>query len=171
MTPRIRVLRHPETVRALGLDGLVPAHLYGWDRLELVVRGEVAIVAQGLTAATETERDAAPIIAPGLHAAVYCPGLHKGRPALVQQGLQAIPYTRGGTHTVGDYTGLNLHSWRGRSDGCLTAPGWFIEAVLSALDELAQSGDWQPRRHPDGRWCVDLEVIEGTRYITRKAAA
>ena len=58
------------------------------------------------------------------------------------------------------YTGLNLHDWRGRSDGCITCPAWWIDAVLAACDTLAASADWSPRRHPDGRWCIGLLLEE-----------
>lgn len=156
--PYIVATRRRAVQRALHTDGTVPVSLWGLDTIALVI-GEHRIEGPALTVATHTGRDAAPVIATGEHRAAYCPGLHRGRPALVQQGLSAVPYDRGGERVTGDYTGLNIHSWEGRSDGCITAPGWWVEAALAALDHLAQSGEWLAERHPDGRWCVDVRVV------------
>lgn len=152
----------------LSEQGIVAASEWGRDELALRIpdrrrgrEGEwLEVVAPGLTVGTHTRRRAAPVVEPGWWPDAYCPGLHRGRPALVQQGRRALPYRRAGYLHEEDYAGLNLHSWEGRSDGCLTAPGWWIDAVLAALYHLAQSGSWAPARHPDGRWCVGLLLEE-----------
>lgn len=125
------------------------------DRLDLIIGADAIHTQHGLSVATHTDRDAAPVITPGWHPDVWCPGLHRGRPALVQQGPTAMRWTRGGRHESG-WTGLNLHDWLGRSDGCVTAPTWWVDAALAACDALAQSGGWAPTRHPDGRWCIGV---------------
>lgn len=125
------------------------------DRIALVTPDGDVSTLRGLSVATHTERDAAPVIDACWHPDVWCPGLHRGRPAFVQQGPQPMHWHRAERQESG-YTGLNLHDWQGRSDGCVTAPTWWVDAALAACDALAQSGDWQPTRHPDGRWCIGL---------------
>jgi len=103
------------------------------DRLTLYLPdGEICTTA-GLTVATHTVHHAAPVILPGWYPDAYRVGLHRGRPALVHQGLTRLQWMRG-TEIQAGYTGLNAHDWRGRSDGCITAPSWWVGAVLAAIE-------------------------------------
>lgn len=156
----IRVRRLAE----VGATGLLVGPRERRDRIDLIMPdGEIGTRA-GLSVATHTERDAAPTIDAGWHPDVWCPGLHRGRPGLVQQGPEPLTWTRAGRAESG-WSGLNVHSWRGRSDGCITAPEWWVEAVLAACDALAQSGDWSPTRHPDGRWCIGVLIEPAGHHI------
>jgi hypothetical protein len=105
------------------------------DRLYLHLPGGYVWTDTALTVATHTEREAAPIIAPGWHPRAYAIGPHgrreHRRQALVHWG-EPLRWTRGGREETG-YTGLNIHDDRGRSDGCILAPDWWMQATMAAL--------------------------------------
>jgi len=114
------------------------------------------LFAYGGAVATHTERHAAPEILPGWYPDAYQVGLHMGRPALVHWG-EPLTWERGGRLESG-HTGLNVHDWRGRSDGCITPPGWWVDAALavcesagvgSSSSRLGLLMEWGPGVRPD----------------------
>jgi len=130
-----------------GADGLLDPQTPPGDTIAMVFPGGRISTCEARTQATEKEDKAVPRVIPGWHRDVYIVGSHKGRSAFVQQGRPNLRYQRWGSGKVETaYIGLNLHSWRGNSNGCLTAPDWFIKAAIAGVLEWAErSGDKMPR--------------------------
>lgn len=126
------------------------------DEVSLILDGGTIYTGQALSLATHTLRHAAPVMAVGEYPDVWCAGTFRGRPAFVAQG-EPMRWTRAGVEGSG-YTGIHLHSWEGRSDGCITTPQWWIGATLAACEDIIRAGEWTPARHKDGRWMIGAVV-------------
>lgn len=161
--PYIRIIRLPSTRAAMRPDGTVPASIQRADRFSLLVPDDFAIeTVRGLSVATHTERHAAPVLVAGWYPDALCPGMHRGDPALRFEGYTPPRYDRSGVIRQDYESGILIHDFNARSDGCPTAPQPWVDAVIAYLDRLAEGGAWNPRRHKDGRWCVSLQVVEPT---------
>ena len=103
---------------------------------------------------------------PAFYHAAMAIGEHKGRPAIVNQGLTAIGtwvYTNPVGGDMGGYmgdnnrfSGINIHSDKGCSEGCITLATQ--EDVQALIDDLTDAkGD---AVHSDGRQLFDLYVVQ-----------
>ena len=90
------------------------------------------IDALGRTLPTHRAGKSPPVILPGWYPDAYVVGQHAGRLAWVQQGTTSVRYRRHDGTVGDDYTGLNLHSWKGDSNGCLTTVEAWIRATIGA---------------------------------------
>lgn len=131
------------------------------DRWSLIYDGGEISAWRGLTVATHTIREHAPVMLPGWYPDSLAAGLHDGDPALRFEGRVAPRYRRGSTVRQDWRAHLLIHDYAGRSDGCLTAPQWWIDATIAALHRLARTPGWRPWRRPDdARWTVGLLLEE-----------
>lgn len=154
VVPRIEVHRYMRVDPSTGLldPGLMPRDLV------VLVLPDVKVSGVARTLPTHVERGVSPpIIQQGWYPDAYCAGKHRGRPAFVQQGYTAPLYRRHDGSSGNDSRGLNIHDWRGRSDGCITVPHAWIAAALEAFALVGEL-----RKHPDGRPCIGLRVIDYT---------
>ena len=107
---------------------------------------EVELVAAGVTLRAAAEYEPSrPRIVPGVYRLAYTPGLHRGRPALVQQGATGVALTDG---RPPHYYGFHLHDRPTPTSalhGCIAPP---IEWITSALALLSSITD----RDPGRRW-------------------
>lgn len=127
------------------------------------------------TFASEAAEVSVPYILPGFYADAYLIGEHgrgrNRRDALVNQGFTPVALRRANGTEVAtrtpfrseDWRGINIHDWRGDSNGCITLLPGDMEAVLDlcrfAQDRLPLEG---VRRHRDGRVCWHLELLDYT---------
>ena len=88
------------------------------------------------------------------------PGLHKGRLALINQGVTPIAFSRGwkGPITLNKFKGLNFHDDKEVSLGCFLAPKDFVDLVHNQT--LAHS-QFAKGLHPNNDMpFVDLLLID-----------
>lgn len=105
------------------------------------------------------------VVEPGFYPSAMAIGEHKGRPGIVNQGLTAIStwvYGNSGTGMgayLGDddtFSGINIHSDKGSSEGCITAETQAdIDGLIVGLSGLDGSAV-----HPDGRQLYDLYIVQ-----------
>jgi len=98
------------------------------------------------------------LLRPGVYRAAYIKGEHRGRDAIVQQGFTPVrvwTYTIEGEPMGTDegWLGINIHSDKGVSEGCITTEG---EAPIAALRDALEVGS---RVHPSGAQAHDLYVL------------
>lgn len=88
------------------------------------------------------------ILAPGQHRGAYSRGLHRGRPSIVQTGKvtvyrdddrDAIAETEGRPRETG-YFGINIHTDRGGSAGCILAAEWTLVRLRALFAKQEEEG-------------------------------
>ena len=127
------------------------------DRILVVRDGVVKASVSASTWPYEDTNGRTVVLMPGSYPAAYAVGQHNGRDGITLSGYSPArvwTYTQEGTYTGADkgWFGINIHSDRGVSEGCLTTEG---EGPIATLRRALVIGS---KTHPNGYPCHDLHL-------------
>ena len=171
MTPPAVYIRMDRHMRVNPQTGLLDAKQDPIDAIQLITPLGSVESSHCRTLPTHAARVSPPVIRSGWHLDAMTIDTHgRGRhrrEALCNRGYVNLRARRhdgtefGGNTNPREYVGLNLHDWRGVSNGCPTCPAMLVKAMIAILRDPAVKR--HTRLHGiTGEACVSLWVVDHT---------